>query len=190
MADNDHERERHRERQHDRDPQGEHHIRLPEMERLGPGHEESDINAWAVGKFGIGLVFLCIVAVGLLFGLMHYFLTQSTSHPAPAPGLSDNAANLPPSPRLQTGPVLDLKEMQAAEDQILNGYGWIDAQHGVVRIPINRAMDLLAQRGLPARTTTAPQSAASNVTVPTESGLGPKMIPPGGPLASGMGPGE
>jgi len=171
--------------QRDRDPQGEHHIRLPEMDRPEARHEESDVNAWAVGKFAIGLIFLCIIALGLLFGLFQYFMSQEAGRPAPEPNLGSNAAKLPPEPRLQTAPVLDLKEMRAAEDQILNSYGWIDAQHGVVRIPINRAMDLLAQRGLPARAETTPESVAGNVTVPTESGLGPKMMPPGGPLTSG-----
>jgi hypothetical protein len=51
----------------------------------------------------------------------------------------------------------------------------------VVRIPIARAMDLLVQRGLPVRAE-APRS-ASNASVPTEAGLGPKMQPPGGPLS-------
>jgi hypothetical protein len=73
--------------------------------------------------------------------------------------------------------------MRAAEDKILNGYGWVDREHGVARIPIDRAIDLLAQRGLPARPQNEPQSAASGVTVPTESGLGAKLQQPGGPLA-------
>jgi hypothetical protein len=86
-------------------------------------------------------------------------------------------------PRLQSAPIGDLKDMKAAEDKILNGYGWIDQQHGLVRIPIDRAIDLLAQRGLPARQVTEPQTAAAGVSVPTESGLGPKVQQPGGPLA-------
>ncbi len=41
--------------------------------------------------------------------------------------------------------------MRAAEEKILHSYGWIDQQKGIVRIPIERAMELTAQRGLPAR---------------------------------------
>ena len=37
------------------------------------------------------------------------------------------------------------------EEQTLHSYGWVDQQAGVVRIPIDRAMELLAQRGLPTR---------------------------------------
>jgi hypothetical protein len=37
------------------------------------------------------------------------------------------------------------------EVQRLNSYGWVDQQAGIARIPIDRAMALLAQRGLPTR---------------------------------------
>lgn len=42
-------------------------------------------------------------------------------------------------------------ETRASEDAKLNSHGWIDTERGIVRIPIERAMDLVAQRGLPAR---------------------------------------
>jgi hypothetical protein len=56
-----------------------------------------------------------------------------------------------PQPQLQEHEVLDLKAIRAAEDQVLNSYAWMDPEKGVVRIPIGRAMDLLAERGLPSR---------------------------------------
>ena len=59
-------------------------------------------------------------------------------------------------------------------------YGWVDQQKGVVRIPIAQAMDLVVKKGLPVRAAAPPT--AEGVSVPTESGLGPKMLPPGGPL--------
>ena len=74
--------------------------------------------------------------------------------------------------------------IRAAEDQILNSYGWVDRSKGIVRIPIDRAIDLLAKRGLPARPQAPPVERAD---VPTESGLGPIMQQPGGPLAADVG---
>ena len=56
-----------------------------------------------------------------------------------------------PGPRLQVKPEADLAAFRAREDEELNHYGWIDRKAGVVRIPIERAMDLIAQRGLPFR---------------------------------------
>jgi hypothetical protein len=41
--------------------------------------------------------------------------------------------------------------LQAHEDELLNNYGWVDQDAEVVRIPIERAMELLLERGLPTR---------------------------------------
>jgi len=58
---------------------------------------------------------------------------------------------VPPEPRLQTTPREDLRELRAREEEILGSYGWVDKTTGVVRIPIDEAMKLTLQRGLPAR---------------------------------------
>ena len=54
--------------------------------------------------------------------------------------------DLPPKPRLQIAPRLDLAQKRKAEDEALNSYAWIDRSAGTVRIPIDRAIDLLAER--------------------------------------------
>ena len=58
---------------------------------------------------------------------------------------------MPPEPRLQTNPRQDLSNLRAREDALLNSYGWVDKNTGVVRIPIERAMQLIVERGLPTR---------------------------------------
>lgn len=168
MADND--RDRHT------------HPDVTEPENPPIHFEERDVDVWAVGKFGIALVLLCVVCLALLLGLFKFFENQNGG-PRTQTQIGIDAAKLPPEPRLQETPIQDLRAMRAAEDRILNSYGWIDKDAGTVRIPIDRAIDLLAQRGLPARQQTVPQSAASGVSVPTESGLGEKVQQQGGPLA-------
>ncbi len=55
-----------------------------------------------------------------------------------------------PTPRLQTDDGnQEIAEMHAREDLLLNYYSWIDRPSGKVRIPISRAMQLIAQHGLP-----------------------------------------
>ena len=54
-------------------------------------------------------------------------------------------------PRLQTLPTLDLRGLRSNEAQVLDSYAWEDKPRGVVRIPIARAMELIAERGLPER---------------------------------------
>jgi hypothetical protein len=118
----------------------------------GAGHEETDVNEWAVGKFAVALALVIVAALFLLFGLFRYLLSREGGPPA---GRSQVAASEPvkafPQPQLQQSEVLDLKAVRAAEDQVLNSYAWIDPEKGVVRIPIDRAMDLLVERGLPVR---------------------------------------
>lgn len=61
-----------------------------------------------------------------------------------------------PRPNLQLNPHEDLLALRAREDEELTNYGWIDRKAGVVRIPIKRAMELIAERGLPTRSTNEP----------------------------------
>ena len=129
------------------------------------GHETTDVNIWAIGRFGIGLAVLCILTLVLLFGLFRYFQFRENTA---AVKVIDPVRTFP-QPQLQTTPKLDLKEVREAEDQMLSTYGWVDQPKGVVRIPIDRAIELLAQRGLPAR---ADSPKPETVSVPTESGLG------------------
>ena len=55
---------------------------------------------------------------------------------------------LPPEPRLQVSAPKDLKQYKGAQEEILNSYGWVDQNAGVVRIPIERAIDILSHTGL------------------------------------------
>jgi hypothetical protein len=55
-----------------------------------------------------------------------------------------------PTPKLQTDDGLqDTADLHAREDLLLEYYSWADQGQGKVRIPIERAMELIAQRGLP-----------------------------------------
>jgi len=44
-----------------------------------------------------------------------------------------------------------MARLLSAEEQILNNYGWVDEKAGIVHVPIERAMDILAQSPPPAR---------------------------------------
>ncbi len=126
------------------------------------GHEETDINVWVVGKFAVALVLVALATLFVLFGLYRYWLLREGGPPV---GRSQVAASEParafPRPQLQETEVPDLKAIRAAEDQVLNGYAWMDPEKGVVRIPIDRAIDLLAERGLPSGPEGTPQAGES-----------------------------
>ena len=114
------------------------------------GHESSDVG---VRHLGLAAASIIIIAAGLhflLLGLMRHFEDQQSRPVGLARPLSDI---LPQSaePPLQAAPTRDLAQFRAAENERLNHYGWVDKPAGVLRIPINRAMDLVAERGVPAR---------------------------------------
>jgi hypothetical protein len=50
-----------------------------------------------------------------------------------------------------------LRQLRATEETALTTYGWVDRDNGIVHIPIDRAMDLILQRGLPTRPQGQPQ---------------------------------
>jgi len=63
---------------------------------------------------------------------------------------------LPPEPRLQVDEPRTWQQQLADERARLEGYAWVDQKAGVVRIPVDRALELVAERGLPVRATPAP----------------------------------
>jgi hypothetical protein len=115
-------------------------------------HEASDVDVNAVLKFGVGLVVTFVVVSAIVFGLFRFFEAREThGEPAEYPLAAGQDNRLPPEPRLQTNPREDLQDMRAKEDDVLKSYGWVDKNAGVVRIPIDDAIKLTLQRGLPAR---------------------------------------
>jgi hypothetical protein len=115
----------------------------------GPGYETRDASIPALLKFAVTLaIVLIVVSVGMrwLFG---YFAKTQTLGPATAP--FENTRTIPPVPRLQVAPQKEIHDYWESQQETLNSYGWVDKHNGTVRIPIDRAMRLVLQRGLPAR---------------------------------------
>jgi hypothetical protein len=132
---------------HDTSVRAEHHA--------GGGHEKRDVTFRPIVLGGIGfLIVAVIIFVAMRWLIAFYAAREAALSPARNPLAASYAREVPPEPRLQTAPILDLQALHTAEDAVLNNYGWINQPNGNVRIPIARAMELLAQRGLPAR---APQ---------------------------------
>jgi hypothetical protein len=116
-------------------------------------HELTDANPSPILKFLVFLVVITIAIAGLV-GFFYNYLErrEAAEKTARYPmSLLDAQRPLPPPPRLQTYPFQDIKELRQTEVPLLESYEWIDRNAGTVRIPIERAMDVLAERGLPYR---------------------------------------
>lgn len=106
------------------------------------GHETTDIRVRAV-LVGAAILVAVLVVAHLILSEMFETLTEQPALVEPVPFPLEER---PPGPRLQSHPIQDLQALQQAEEAILGSYGWIDREAGIVRIPIERAMELLVER--------------------------------------------
>jgi hypothetical protein len=104
-------------------------------------YEQSDIDSTAIGYIAAGLGAV-VVAVPLLMPLVFPQSMRHVSSSAP-PALNSAA------PPLETAPRARLEAVRRGDDHFSGTYGWTDRDHGIVRIPVARAIELLVHRGLP-----------------------------------------
>ncbi|MCU1383087.1 MAG: hypothetical protein JWL71_1784 [Acidobacteria bacterium] len=115
-------------------------------------HEHSDVNFLAILGFAGGLIVVAVIIHLVIYVLFGYFNSrEGVQRVAEYPLAVGQQDRVPPEPRLQTNPREDLADLRAREDGQLTSYGWVDKNAGVVRIPIDTAMRLTLERGLPAR---------------------------------------
>jgi hypothetical protein len=113
-------------------------------------HEPGDVNARALTKFGMAMAGLIVVFLVGLWGMFDYLKNRAAELGLPpSPAAMVNAEKHPPDPQLQRHPAQDMRDWRATEDRALRQYSWIDPDKGIVQIPVQRAMELIAQRGLP-----------------------------------------
>jgi hypothetical protein len=118
-------------------------------------HETTDANVRHLIYFGVGLCLTVVVGLLLSRAVFHYLVVHQRLGPPASP--FENNRMLPPGPRLQVAAPEDLAQYKARQNEILSSYGWVDQKAGIVRIPIERAMDILLQQGLPVRGAAVPK---------------------------------
>jgi hypothetical protein len=153
-------------------------------EMMNDGHsghetefEHEDLGTRGVFAFMIGLAVIGIVIYFIIVGMYSFLDKYERSQMATASPLDtskgamsrvvtqadmdktfkDNGA-----PMLETNERGQFRDFLVNQENQLSSYGWIDEKGGVARIPIQRAMELVVQRGLPV----APQGKAGGITTP------------------------
>ena len=143
----------------------EHHNPPPEAIA---GHELRDLDPKKIAFFGVALAAVIVATLLASYALFHsFYSTVMRARPKPSP-LSFSREPTP-EPRLSVNPGEELKALHAEETKLLEGYEWIDRERGIVRIPIERAVELIAQRGLPVRDNSK-AAPAHNPTAPPPKG--------------------
>ena len=113
------------------------------------GYEQTDVR---IGPMVLATLVLTGVVVAVCFGALGLF--RGLERRAGRLDLAEHARVhelVVPGPQLQADPARELAEHRALEASRTGEYGWVDREAGVVRIPVERAMELLVERGLPAR---------------------------------------
>jgi hypothetical protein len=114
---------------------------------VGAGYEKRDANPRALTIFAAGLLATLALTAVLMAAMFRYFSAAQSLGPPASPFAAERV--LPPQPRLQADPRQDLQRLRQQENTTLNSYGWVNPSGGVVKIPIDRAMDRILEKGLP-----------------------------------------
>ena len=121
-----------------------------EEARDRPGEFDRELDLRGIWAFAAMVGATTVVVHLIVWGMIVGYRKESVDRdPAPSPLAEANARRVPPQPRLQDEPARDMETQRAEEDSRLSTYGWVDRDAGVGRIPIDRAIDLILERGLP-----------------------------------------
>ena len=140
-------------------------------------YEREDFSTATVIGSLIGLVVMCVVSFVIVVGMYRYLektqmehaaanpmvpMKADTRHMTPGKNPGDEPMEVQafPKPRLQRDDVDEMRDQLYGEEGRLQSYGWVDQDSGEARIPVARAMELIAERGLPVRSAAANDSAA------------------------------
>ena len=157
-----------------------------ELHNPDTAHETADINMRAIVSFVILLAVVTLGVQAAMYGVFRIFDRMEAASDAEVSPLATPANEAPAEPRLQTTPWADLKTLRGEESAYLHGYGWVDQPAGVARIPIDRAKQLLLQKGLPVRPGPVDPAEGTSFAVTGESSGG-RNLPAAGPDKSGGG---
>ena len=111
-------------------------------------HEKKDADTLGLAMVAAFLLLIVAICFLCVFGLLGVVRRAQTVGSAARAQMTAPGEAFPPS-RLQTNPELELKKSREAARTKLNSYGWIDRRRGIAHIPIERAMELAVERGLP-----------------------------------------
>jgi hypothetical protein len=116
-----------------------------------PGHEKTDVPARPLANIGIAIVVLVggsFLAIAIMFKVFDYYQPRFDRPPHP---MADKR-QVSSAPRIQIDPPQQKKDLRQIEDHLLTTYDWVEQDEGLVRIPIKRAIEILAEKNLPVKT--------------------------------------
>ncbi len=135
-----------------------------ENHQNGSGFERQDLGSKPIFAFIISVVVIGVLVYYVIWGIFHFLDAYDRKNQKPMspmvqveqdtrePDLAKTHEKIQqqfPEPRLEDNERTELNDFRYSEEERLNSSGWVDQSAGVAHIPITRAMELIAQRGLP-----------------------------------------
>lgn len=123
----------------------------PDPVDASAGYDRSEPHLKPVIHFVVWLTVLCVITFISMKWLFREFERMEVARASVKRHALADPSEIPPAPRLQPNPTAEMREYRAGTAAHAGSYGWIDRDAGVVRIPLERALEIVAQRGLPHR---------------------------------------
>jgi len=121
-----------------------------EREQHEPAEFDSEIHVRAIFGSVVGLALLVAFSFAAMFTFSRVLKARSVARdPAPLPVAEANQPRPRPRAALQTDPTADMAKFAKEEEAALTSYAWADRANDVAQIPVERALDIVARRGLP-----------------------------------------
>lgn len=109
-----------------------------------------ELSGKAIWGAMITVVLVSLLGIAVARGVFSFLLSDMEASDPPPPVRAEALdRRLPPEPWLQAQPEEELVEMRDADEAVLHGYAWEDESQGIVRVPVQRAMEMIAEHGLP-----------------------------------------
>ena len=113
-------------------------------------HETTDADLGSAERIMIATAVVLAIVFALVWGIYVYWRGRAEQTDVKPPPIAERQRDrLPPLPRLQSAPYADLEKFLAAEEAALDSYHWVDKANGIAQIPVSRAIELVAEKGLP-----------------------------------------
>jgi hypothetical protein len=113
------------------------------------GYEKTDAHAGATVRAGLTILGVMFLTALVLVPMYRFLGRREKAEQKPAATVLKPDAAAPAFPRLVVSEPAVLAEFRAQEDAFLAGWGWVEKDKGIARMPIEEAMKIVAERGLP-----------------------------------------
>ena len=123
------------------------------------GYERTDARAGATVRAGLTILGVMFLTALVLVPMYRFLGRRERAEQKPAATVLKPDAVAPSFPRLVASEPAALAEFRAQEDAFLAAWGWVEKDKGIARMPIDEAMKIVAERGLPTFPVPAPAAA-------------------------------